>query len=126
MFLLRGVSHQTLPFQSLLDTLFMFCDYSMLFSMAIFGKCCAPIKTLNAKDSRGGVFLFFSNPTKQMRTTLDCFKQLCGPAELLSFQGRLASSSYAPFITFFQWPAPSRLRLEGQVGCRLVHNVWGD
>lgn len=68
---------------------------------------------------------FFWNPAKQMRTTLDCFKQLCGPAELLCYPGSLASSSYVPFITCFQWPPPSRLRLEGQVGCRVVHNVWG-
>lgn len=62
---------------------------------------------------------------KQMRTILDCFKQLCGPAELLCYPGRLASSSYTPFIIYFQWPPPSRLQLEGQVGCRVVHNVWG-
>lgn len=68
---------------------------------------------------------FFGNPPKQMRTTLDCFKQLCWPAELLCYPGSLASSSYTPFITCFQWPPPSRLRLEGQVGCRVVHNVWG-
>ncbi|TKS69260.1 hypothetical protein D9C73_003324 [Collichthys lucidus] len=56
-----------------------------------------------------------------MRTTLDCFKQLCGPAELLCYPGSLASSSYTPFITCFQWPPPSRLRLEGQtLGCETL------
>lgn len=73
---------------------------------------------------RGSIF-FFWNPKKQMRTTLDCFKQLCGPAELLCCPGSPASSSYSPFITCFQWPIPSRLRLEGQVGSRVEHNVWG-
>lgn len=53
------------------------------------------------------------------------FKQLCWPAQPLCYPGRLASCSYTPFITYFQWLAPSRLQLQGQVGCRLVHNVWG-
>lgn len=65
------------------------------------------------------------HPAKQTRTTLDCFKQLCGPAELLCYPGRLASSSSTPFIIYIQWPPSSRLQLEGQVGCRVVHNVRG-
>lgn len=60
-----------------------------------------------------------------MRTTLVCFKKLCGPVELLCYPGSLAPSSYAPFITCFQWPPPSCLRREGQVGSRVVDNVWG-
>lgn len=31
----------------------------------------------------------------------------------------------APFIMPFQWPTASRLQLHDQVGCRVVHNIWG-
>ncbi|KAI9518442.1 hypothetical protein NQZ68_037196 [Dissostichus eleginoides] len=40
--------------------------------------------------------------------------ELCGPAKLICYPGSLASSSFTPFITCFQWPPPSRLGLEGQ------------
>ncbi|CAB1448486.1 unnamed protein product [Pleuronectes platessa] len=50
----------------------------------------------------------------KMRTAVDSFKQLCGPAALRCYPGSPASSSYALFITCFQWPPSSRLQLEGQ------------
>lgn len=90
-----------------------------------FWKVLSTHQKLKIPRTKQGHPFFFWNPPKQMRTTLDCFKQLCGPGELLRYPGRLASSSYTPFITYFQWPLPSRLQLEGQVGCRVAHNVWG-
>lgn len=77
------------------------------------------------QELMGGIPFFFENPQKLRKNASNYFKRLCGPRELLSYPGSLASCSYAPFITCFQWPPPSRLWLAGQVGCRVVHSVGG-
>lgn len=73
----------------------------------------------------GGILLSSEVHQNRWEPHWTVLSSFVGPAELLRYPGSLASSSYAPFITYFQWPPPSRLQLEGQVGCRVVHNVWG-
>lgn len=122
-FLLMG-SHSTvfpLPVRNVVDVLWT-PDTRLIW---LFLENAVPSSKLKITRTKRGHPFFFWNPPKQMRTTLVCFKQLCGPAELICYPGSPASSSYGPFITCFQWLPPSRLRLEGQVGCRVVHNVWG-
>lgn len=86
----------------------------------LFLDCALPPSKPKVPWTTKGHPFFFLKSTKT-----HCFKQLCWPAQPLCYPGRLASCSYTPFITYFQWLAPSRLQLQGQVGCRLVDNVWG-
>lgn len=104
--------------RSFQEVLLTFCGYSIYFSWLFLEN----VNSTSLKNKTGTMHAYTMKTFKNLTGLLNvAFVGLCYP-------GSLASCSYAPFITCFQRPPPSLLRLlrlKGQVGCMAVCSVWG-